>query len=162
MQWHSDSIILLLQNIIGIRPRERCHRPRWRAPDLHHQHLPIRPETVGPEYPHQSSCKSEFHRNQEMVAIFGDAEAHLWKTKQSANEGENMHSIPVYWDHGVHRKTLLHLSPLQGQYPGEQHAQSLYNNPIMCIMDPKLKKILMPTICSVMDDDKQSMCKFLE
>ena len=37
----------------------------------------------------------------------------------------------------------------------------LYNHPIVYLMDEKLKAILMPTLCSVMDEDKENIKKYL-
>lgn len=37
----------------------------------------------------------------------------------------------------------------------------LYNHPIVYIMDPKLKSILIPTLCSVMDQSQPNMKKYL-
>ncbi len=39
--------------------------------------------------------------------------------------------------------------------------EMLYNHPIVYIMDPKLKSILIPTLCSVMDQCEPNMKKYL-
>jgi len=37
----------------------------------------------------------------------------------------------------------------------------LYNHPIMYIMDPNLKSLLIPTLCAVMDKSEVNMKKYL-
>lgn len=165
MQYHSDSIILLLQNVISALVLEKETTVRDEELPICIINICLYSLKLLNLNIHINLSASQKFIETKKGSAFMVALKHIFeKAKQSVNEGENMHELA-----SLCTETMVLMGKLcfnsalhKSNFRENGMLEALYNHPFMYIMDEKLKGILMPTLCSVMDDDKQNMCKFLE